>query len=256
MDEKEILKYYNGIKQLDKEEDIMNLLPSPDFPSFIPIMNGLIDELNKDVEELNDLLNLEQNNEEIKALHQEIELYKFKLKICKERITIFKNQDEQLRIFSSSSSKNIIFAKSSKGNILIENDLKDIPEEYYLNIIDNISKLQEGIYESNTSKGRKLSNNKNLNGLHEIKSFKIRIIYRILDYNTIYIILAKMKKSNNDKKDINEVIQRKNQTNKEYEDLKIKIQDEQLKSQLIAEHNELIEKLRETLKSRQRWKNE
>lgn len=253
MDDKEILNYYEGIKQLDNEDDIRIFLPSPDYPSFNKIMERLVVLINEDLKKLDDVLQYETNYEETEMIKHEIDLYKLKLNICNEKINLFKTQNEKLQEFSNSPQKNIIFAQSDKGNIFFEQDLKHIPEEYYSDIVEALTDFQnDNIKEGNTSKNRKLSNNKSLSGLHEIKDFKVRIIYRILDSNTIYVILTKMKKSDNDKKDINEVVQRRIQTNQEFDDLKSKIQDKNFKLKLIEEHEEIIKRLKKMLKGKKR----
>lgn len=253
MDDNGILSYYEGIKQLDAEKDIRKFLPSTDYPAFNKIMAALTDKINEDLKELYEILQYETNDEEREMIKHEIELYKLKLNICNEKVALFKMQNGKLQEFSQSPQKNIIFAQSSKGNILFEQDLKRIPEEYYSDIVTVLTDFQNGnINEGNTTKIRKLSNNRSLYGLHEIKIFKIRIIFRILDHNTVYVIQTKMKKSDNNSVDINELSQRKTQTNQEYETLKAEIQDENFKSKLIAEHEGIMKRLKNELSSRQR----
>ena len=252
MYDKEILKYYEGIILLDNEEDIRLLLPSPDFPSFLPIMEGLIAKLKTDIANINEFIKKDTNPEEQDYYKQELKLHNLKLNICKEQIQVFKSQTEQLKEFFANTNKHIIFAKSNKGNILFERDLKYISKEYYKEVEECLLKLQEGIKEGNEEKAKKLMNNKALSGLHEIKAFKVRIVYRILDSNTIYVILAKMKKSDNESKDREELKDRKIKTNQEFESLKIKIKDENFKSKLIEENEETLKELRKTLKGNQR----
>ena len=74
--------------------------------------------------------------------------------------------------------------------IYLEEDLKDIPEEYYIDIIECLESLKNGFTENNEIKGKSLKNNARLKGLHEIKKFKIRIGYLNLDSNLTFIIFC------------------------------------------------------------------
>lgn len=234
-------KYYEAIKLLQNEEDIINALPQPEYESFFPLIDGIIDMLSK---ELEDTQMMDQTEEDMKEyIEDEIRIIKLKLDLCnnllhKAQETV-KTEEEAQRI----PQKNIIFATTDSGNVCIENDLKSIPEEYLQSVSDSLKQLQEGFTEENLEKGKGMTNNAKLSKVHELKPFKVRIFYKILSPDTVYVLMARMKKSNNDLRDRREIEERVDQRNKQYEQLKKLIKDPVEKERLIQEHNEILERM-------------
>ena len=177
----EILRnqYYEAIQLLQDEEDIKNALPQPEFTSFFQIMYGLIEKLSlvekELIKELNKIDN--QDKEMLEYLKEELELNNFKKSLCEKLIREAMKEEQEEEIAEKGSPKNLIFATTGRGKVYLEEDLKDIPEEYYVEIIECLESLKNGFIESNEVKGKSLKNNARLKGLHEIKKFKIRVGY-------------------------------------------------------------------------------
>lgn len=135
--------------------------------------------------------------------------------------------------------KNIIYATTEYGNVYIEKDLKALLEEYYYDVKESIQQIREGF----DIDGKNLVNNNKLAGLKEKNPFKVRVFYRILSNDTAYVMLARMKKGNNDLLDRTEAIVRKKKTETEFNRIKEEIKNPARKEELIAENDLITEKL-------------
>ena len=91
-------------------------------------------------------------------------------------------------------------------------------------------------------------------GIHEIKDFKVRMFYKNLAADTVYILMIRMKKSNNDALDRKEIIDRISQRNGQYEKLKLQIKNQQFKEQLISENEKAIADICDYLSNNKRGK--
>ena len=257
----EILRnqYYEAIQFLQNEEDIKNALPQPEFTSFFQIMHGLVEKLSLVEKELiKELNNIDfKDKEMLEYVKEELELNNFKKNLCEKLIEEAKKEDQEEAIAEKGSLKNLIFATTSSGKIYLEEDLKDIPEEYYMDIIECLESLKNGFTESNEVKGKSLRNNAKLKGLHEIKKFKIRIGYMNLDPNLTFVILAKTKKSDNSSQDRGDLINRNSKVGAEFQKLKDLIKDENKKTKLIEKNQEKENNLMQYLNKNKRgrkWK--
>lgn len=245
-------QYFEAIKQLQDKQDIINNMPKPEYESFFEIMPELIEFIIKEIEETTQLLARETDEELIEWFKEDIEIWNFKLTICKQSLKEAKEMKETEKLATITPQKNFIFATTSSGNIYLEKDLKDIPEEYYDSIGESLEKLKNGYEENNEEKAKALKSNRKLAGLHEIKLFKVRVVYQNLSPDTVFIIMAKMKKSDNDKKDREEMIVRKNQTDIEFKRLKKEILDPLQKQTLIDEHHQIYDKLFKQIRENRR----
>jgi len=250
-------KYYDAIMLLQEEQDILDALPQPEYTNFFPIITGLIKYLEKELYLLQEELNkLDESDEEMqKYIEEEIEMLLFKQDICnsllekgKEYIIIEEESEKTLK-------KNIIFATTNSGNICIENDIKILPEEYYEKIIKMLQNLQNGINENNDEKAKSMTTvNKKMAGLKEVKEFKVRLFYKNLSSDTVYVLIVRMKKSDNDALDRKEAIRRAVQRNNQYIELKKLVKDPQNKEKLITENEQILSDLCEYLNQNKRGK--
>lgn len=245
-------KYYDAIINLQDESDIRNSLPTPDYESFFEIMDGLVDQLKELIINLKEEKNQPSDKETIEYIEEEIKLTELKIKIC---IELIKKAKETLEVEKESlvpQKKNIIFAETNNGKNYIEKDLKQIPEEYYSDVLDSIEKLEDGYEENNPEKAKSLQNNKKLSKIHEIKPFKVRIFYKKLDKDTILVFQVKMKKSNNDQLDREAVIKRNKKIKVQFEELKDLLKDENIKKSIIEKNQQEKEKIKKILKTKRR----
>lgn len=243
-------KYYESISLLQNKEDIENALPKPEYESFFPLISGLISKLE---EELTTSQEMIQESSDMKEyIEEEINLIKLKLDICNKLLHMAQEDKQIEEEATNAQKKNIIFATTDSGNVCIENDLKGIPEEYLQSVEDSLMQLQDGFVEDNIEKGKSMTNNVKLSKVHELKHFKVRIIYKILSPDTVYILMIKMKKSNNALRDRREMEERVEQRTKQYEQLKIKIKDPVIKEELIRQNKEYLDRILGNIEQKKR----
>ncbi len=247
-------QYYDAIKLLQDKDDIIEALPKPIYKSFFPIMSELIKQLKEDEEELRKMLSDEKQTSEMREyIKKDLEICMLKKEIC---IELYKQALEEETIEKTAekkATKNIIFAKSESGNIYLQKDIKGIKEEYYDAILDLIEKIATGYREQNSEKAKAFTTvNSKLSGIHELKAFKIRVAYKILDQDTVYLLIARTKKDDNESLDREEVIKRANNTEKEYKRLKKEIKNKDKKKKLVEEHKQIKEQIEEFLKKNRR----
>ena len=172
---------------------------------------------------------------------EEIDSLNFKKNLC---LNLLEKANKTLLIennIESNKKKNLIFAQTKFGNVCFERDVKDIPEEYFGTIIDMLQSLSNGINEENKEKAKLFVISNKISHIHEIKEFKIRIIYRKISFDDIYIMMVKMKKSNNDKYDREEVFNRDKYVESDYKRIQ-KILDDPIEREELIKFNEEVGK--------------
>lgn len=246
-------QYFNSLMLLTNKEDIMASLPDVEFQSFFPLIEGLIIRLNEEIESAKQLL-LEASDEDKDELLNELEILNLKLGYCKERKEeALKKEKRELEGSKPNKSKVIIFATNSSDRVYLENDFKTISEEYYASVLNCLTSLETGIIEDNELKGKQLcSTNNKLCGIHEVKEFKVRVYYLILDSDLAYVFMARMKKDDFSKKDREAPALRKKTVNDEFEKLQELIIDPNKKQELIQKHLEIKERIVEFLNTQKR----
>ena len=232
-------QYYEAIRLLQDEEDIRSALPRPEYENFFALISGIMDMLDNELEET---MAMEPTALEMKEyIEEELRIIRLKLDICNELLHSAKEDKKIDEDASKTPQKNIIFATTNSGNICIENDLKNISEEYLGAIVELLTKLQSGTIDNNEQKARSFTSiNKKLAGIQEIKDFKVRLFYKNLSSDTVYVLMVRMKKSDNDRLDREEIKDRASQRNKQYESLKKLIKDPDKKEELVNEHNKIL----------------
>lgn len=205
--------------------------------------------MEKEILKINkELKSLDIKNPDLRELFQaELEIMQYKKDLCQKRIYEAEEILNSESFGEVSQKKNLIFATTEYNNIYIEKDLKSIPQEYYEDIIECLRQLQDGFEENNIQKGRQLWNNNKLSGLHELKPFKVRIFYRNLAPDMVYVLLVRMKKSDNSQLDREEAIIRNKQTTNEFERLKEEIKNPERKQELIEQNIEIYERVLERI---------
>ena len=184
--------YYNAIVNCSDLEQLKKELPSGDYFNFFELMDGIIGALSnylKEWENLDDDFSKEEL-EEIKLLRKKIEL-------CIERKEKVQEEVNQ-QTSNLEESRNIVFASTSSGNNYFLSDLKDIPQEYYQDIINSLNVLVSEEISSNIQKNRSMTNSTVLKGIHEIKEYQVRLYYQLVGKGTniIFINGVRIKKDN------------------------------------------------------------
>lgn len=244
--------YFIAISNLTNEEDIRNSLPLSSSDSFEELINMIISKLDDEISEWEREDLLAVTNDDKETVKKELDILNLKKRICLEKIDEFNQNNALEEAYEKTPKKHLIFATSNLGNILFLRDLKDISEEYYNKILELLSKLEYNIYDNNETKDRKLANNRNITNIYEKKDFKVRICYRMLTPDTCYVMLAKMKKSNNDLKDRLEIENRKLSTESDYQRVKNLLKDPKSREELININEQIKSEIEKNIKEHER----
>ena len=241
-------QYYQSIIFLENKEDIRNALPAPEYKNFIPLIVGIIQILEQEIEKNREARKDETSEDMLEYFNTEIESLESKIIICNELLKEAQNEIE-IQEDNESNKKSIIFARTNAGNIYFERDLKGIPKEYYKSIEKCLKGIENNIKEDNIEKAKAFTNNAKLIGIHQVKEFKIRVVYKILDKDTAYVMQVRIKKDDNSLQDREDIIIRAQQADKDFKEIKGEIKDELKKLQLIEEHRKIRDRIIKSLSS-------
>lgn len=252
-------KYYDAINLLQDEQDIINALPTTDFRNFFPLIAGLITKIETELQKLQDELSASQDEKKefIEYINEEIEITNKKISICQKLLEKAKKDETIIDEFEKQPIKNIVFATTASGNICFEKDLKAIPEECYQEISEMLNKFSaEVIEEKNPKKEKNISRNNNkLNGIHELKGFQIRIYYKIISSDVVYVFMICEKKNTNSDSFRQDIITRASSQNHQYEFLKKQMENPHINGTIINEHHQILTNIYDYLKKKKRGRN-
>lgn len=249
------LSYYKTILAIDNEVDLDKLLPATSSDNYQEILQGYIDVLTLEIKEYKELVDKEENTEMKAMFSEELKQLKLKLIFCNLKLDNYlKGNVEPVDKIDPLNKRNIIFGLSPVGNVAAFNDIKkNIDSHYYPTILELLEQLENGVLTNNQEVMKKFSSSNNkLQGLMEIKGFQIRIIYRLLPENMIYIDMVRVKKDDRVSKDLEEPIIRAKLLAKDYELVKKRVKLKDRVGELIMDGqqtmNEIKEYLRKSLK--------
>lgn len=246
--------YFQAIRLLNNEEDILSNLPDPYSNSFEQLMYGLIKMLNEELEEVNKMI--ESDYDDLDILIEDKKVLEFKINACNKLLESRKEEEKDEEDFANNESeKNLIFAtRGNENQPYILKDIKNISSEYYEKIASTLDQIVYNYDEDNSEKSKTIrSSNKKLAGLQEKKGWKIRTFYQILDKDCAFVIMTRVKKSDNDKAEREEPIIRKQHTDSLFKQLKKDLKDPKLKQKIIEENKEMYEEIMTVLKKEKRF---
>lgn len=247
--------YYEAISDLEDDYDIINSLPTPEFGNFFELMDGIIEKLNDDVNFYQQMLEeLEKDSLEYEQTIEYLKTTKKKIKLCFDRKNNVMNRlnsiDGKLK---NGTNRNIIFAKTRHGRNKFASGLKFVPAEYYLGIEESLEMLEEvdDLF-ANKSKIKRFLNNNKLNGIYEVKIFKVRIYFKLIDNDNVYVFFVRLKKDDNSTKDREGVIKRATGCNDDYLEVLDSFQNEVTKQQIIDENLQIRKEIYQILQQSSR----
>lgn len=245
--------YFESILAAETEEELYSILPSVTFSNFTDIMRGIIPLLEKELQENLSIFSSEKDLEIKELFREEIRKIQEKLNICKNVLAqqfVIKNASEEK--IDESQKNNIIFGVNPAGNVAFFNDLrKNVDEHYYLSILGLLTSLIDGSAFENSEVVRRFSGaNNKLQGIYEAKDYQIRIIFRLLGSNMIYIDMVRVKKDDRSTRDFNEPIKRCSLLNSDFENVKRKLKNNDNIEELIIRNEEILQEIIEFIDSK------
>lgn len=216
--------------------------PIIEYANFLELIDGLLDKIAKEIEVFKEGLSAE----EIEELRKFPE---YKLLLEKQEYALARKQEyleqRQVQVDNEKEAyRNIIFAKTPAGNPCLMQDLKDIDEENYDKFLGTLKRLRNNDTDFNAEKQKPLTGSNALKGLYEIKAFQFRLIYMIINKDTVLAILAEDKiKDTTSVKKLRQPAERKELVKDQIKYYQKAWQDEILRAQIIAENDQIYEEL-------------
>ena len=253
--------YYKAIMNLTNKQDIIDALPKPTYENFFEISALLLIKLYEDSNTCKEEVENNKNSEELELYQTFYELSKFKINILQELIDGATYQQqieseydkdnsniENEETEANETKKKIIFAKKSSGRVYFEEDLKKFDKSRYIDILNLLKQIEDGQSENNVKKEKKLNSaNKKLESIHEAIDYQIRICYRVLAKDVVYVMILRKKKANFDSIDREEIINRDSVLENQYNDYKQRFRNGDNIEELFEENDEILSRIKKNL---------
>lgn len=239
-------QYFNAILATETEEELRMFLPDVAFSNFYDLMRGIIQSLIDEIK-----INEQYAKEDVESREEwllEATKLKQKLAICetvlKQAYVSAEPEDE----VDKSQKINIIFGVNPAGNVAFLNDLRrNVDPHYYPAIDELLTSLENGTL---STIERFSSSNAKLQGLYKAKAYQLRIIFRQLPNNMIYIDMIRVKKDDWTSKDQDEPMKRCALLNSNYESIKRRIKNNQDVEELIIANQEVMAQIRSLIEEK------
>ena len=171
--ENEVEYYLSQIRELtleNIEEEIENALPSRKHYQYERILNRIKLESLRALKEIKDLLAEEGLTiEELSVFQDEYNLELKKIELITKAL---QSQEETLEE-TSTKENNLIFVPTTGGDIRILDEIDSIPLEYHERFLGLFQSIKDGTFKN----AQRFTGNNELNGLCEVKDFKVRVIF-------------------------------------------------------------------------------
>lgn len=193
--ENEVEYYLSQVKELtleNIEDEIEEALPSRKHYQYDRILNRLRLESIRSIKEIKDLLAEEGvTMEELSVFQDEYNLELKKIELITKAL---QPQEETLEA-EAEKENNLIFVPTQGGDIRILSEIDSIPVEYHERFLGLFQSIKDGTFKN----VQRFTGNNELNGLCEVKDFKVRVIFVRLSKDSYAVISSFIKKSDNDK---------------------------------------------------------
>ena len=191
--------YLSLLKECKTKEEMVQVLPKHHQPDFELLMNTILSEI---VLYCNDIDAFLANE---KLSKEEKDEFKQEIKDIQEIMNWMVQYRDQINTELEEESKNnLVYLTSSSGNVYALNDIKSIDQAYYDSFLELINSIINGTFKNIKT----FVHNNKLVQLYEVKNFKTRIVFSKIFVNTFLIISIFIKKTDNDLKYREQLINR------------------------------------------------
>lgn len=236
--------YYNAIVDIRPIEEVRKILPKPEFQNFPKLMEGIICKIETDLGAANDLKDSDQDS----YISNLIVYYNQVIEICRENINKYNEIYDGIEVIDENKKINIIFGINANGNIPALKDMNKIDKNHYRVLLGVLEDLENGIGAFDVTKQKHLGTyNEKLKGVFEQKGYQVRVFFRKLPGNTIYIEMIRIKKDTKETLDYIEPIERTKKLKNDSKTLTQKIKNKEDVTDRFIEHERLFKELKESL---------
>ncbi|MBQ3511726.1 MAG: hypothetical protein IJA30_05450 [Bacilli bacterium] len=243
--ENEVEYYLSQLKELKNsniDDEFETSIPSRMHYQYERILTRLKLESIRLIKEIKDLLAEEGLSlEDMNAFKEELDLELKKIELINKALEPVKEEEQA----STKKDNKLIFVPTSGGDIRVLDEIDSIPYEYYDRFLGLFQSIKDGTFKN----VQRFTGNNELNGLCEVKDFKVRVIFVRLTKDSYAIISAFTKKSDNDKAYRAAVIKKYNDFQIAESSLRKNIQNEEFLELHKTYETELFEKLSPTTKT-------
>ena len=243
--ENEVEYYLSQLKELKNsniEDEFETSIPSRMHYQYERILTRLKLESIRIIKEIKDLLAEEGLSlEDMNAFKEELDLELKKIELINKVLEPVKETEQT----STKKDNKLIFVPTSGGDIRVLDEIDSIPYEYYDRFLGLFQSIKDGTFKN----VQRFTGNNELNGLCEVKDFKVRVVFVRLSKDSYAIISAFTKKSDNDKAYRAAVIKKYNDFQLAESSLRKNIQNEEFLELHKTYETELFEKLSPTTKT-------
>ncbi len=186
------LQQLNRLRLEDLDNKILTVLPSRKHYQYERILRRLRLEAMRSIKEIKDVVADEGLSlDDVEDFKEELALETKKIALIDKALapqTAIEHPEEL-------PANKLIFVPTSGGNIRALDEIDSIPTEYYDRFLGLFESIKDGTFKN----VRRFSSNSELQGLSEVKDFKVRVVYVRLSDDCYAIISAFVKKSDKDK---------------------------------------------------------
>ena len=219
-----------------------NEFPSMKYTNFLELVDGLLEKIASEIADYSEGLSPEEQVElnDFPEYRLLLEKQKYCLVRKQEYLETLKEQKEN----KVSPLRNIIFAKTPVGNPCLMQDLKTIYKENYDKFLNTLERLRNNDRDFNSEKQKPMNGDGCLNGLYEIKDRQFRLIYMVINKDTVLAIMAEDNiKDTSSLKKTRQPFERKLLVSKQVKKYQEQLKDPVLREQILAENEEIYQRL-------------
>lgn len=235
--------YCTALINLHDDNILETQLPYPSQKN-LPLLKKIIETLESEITIWDETI--PEENREIERLRKIIEK-------CKEKINIInsptnQHTDTNPNDNSTNKSINLIFATTTTDRIRFIEDLKSISPKYYPHLKSLLNTIKNYQTISGNNEKYKLLNstNKALQSIREVKGFKIRIYFKPINPNCMYIYMAYQKEHDWSQSDYQKLEKRIRNQNPQYTSLQEGLNSEE-RDKIIKKHQQIEQKIYQIL---------
>lgn len=235
--------YFNYLGETSVDiQEFMTEFPKMEYTNFWGLTDGILNNIESEIKKYSDGLTPAEQEElndftEYRLLNEK---KRYTLNKRKEYMDKMQEQEKNLEELY----RNIIFATTPSGNVCLMQDLKDIDLENYDKFLETLTRLRNNDCNFSSEKQKPMNSKSVCGGLYEVKAFQFRLIYMIVNKDTVLAVMAEDKiKDTSSKKKTRQPAQRKELVESQVKYYQELLKDDVKRDEIIAYNNAIYDEL-------------